>query len=224
LSGNDRVFGLDLLRAFAVLVVVYTHGSQLIKGTWVTDIIPLQVYRLGVFDGVTIFFVLSGFLIGRILLRTVTRERFDGNMLLEFWIRRWFRTLPNYFFVLTFLVVSSIIIRGKTPPDLVHFYTFTQNFASPHPPFFGEAWSLSVEEWFYLLIPIPLYFSTKANWLNRNKTILSWIFTVIVACTLFRIFRVFDLDIILRRDLDLNLRKQVLTRMDSLMYGVLGLI
>jgi len=63
---------------------------------------------------VTVFFVLSGFLIGRILLRTIDRQDFNGHLLAQFWVRR-----------------------------------------------FDEAWSLSIEEWFYLSIPIPLYLSTK---------------------------------------------------------------
>lgn len=222
MSATNRVFGLDLLRAFAVLFVVYAHGSFLLRDSWVLDVVSAKTYRLGVFDGVTIFFVLSGFLIGRILLKTFASKNFDGELLVEFWIRRWFRTLPNYFLVLSFLIFSAVMMKGRAPPDIFNFYTFTQNFVTPHPAFFGEAWSLSVEEWFYLLIPIPMYLATKVKNLDQQKLILSWIIAVIVACTLFRIFRVYSLDIEGFSAWDRNLRKQVLTRMDSIMYGVLG--
>jgi peptidoglycan/LPS O-acetylase OafA/YrhL len=167
MSENKRIFGLDLLRTGAIFCVVYGHGYYLIEGTSLGNLIPKEIYNLPVFDGVSIFFVLSGFLIGRILLRTVLKENFNGRMLIEFWIRRWFRTLPNYFFILSILVIYSFIFVNQPledqPVHLYRYFSFTQNLTSPHPNFFPEAWSLSVEEWFYLCIPIPLYFSTKLN-------------------------------------------------------------
>jgi peptidoglycan/LPS O-acetylase OafA/YrhL len=95
-------------------------------------------------------------LIGRILLRTVAREDFGRRALTEFWVRRWFRTLPNYFFVFTVLFVAHSVL-GETPAHALRYLSFTQYLASPPPAFFGESWSLAIEEWFYLLVPIPLY-------------------------------------------------------------------
>ncbi len=223
---STRVFGLDFLRAFAIFCVVYGHGYYLIKPTTYAKIIPEEIYRLPVFDGVSIFFVLSGFLIGRILIKTLSREEFGGKFLMEFWVRRWFRTLPNYFLVLSFLAIAPAIMLvpdySPKPDFLIHYYTFTQNISSPHPDFFPEAWSLAIEEWFYLCIPIPLYLSTKIKNLDRRHNLLFWIFIVIVASTLFRIYMAWHGGYVDINKWDSDIRKQVVTRLDSLMFGVLG--
>ena len=213
----NRVYGLDVLRALAILFVVYGHGYNLISGD-----VSLTLYLLPNLDGVTIFFVLSGFLIGRILLRTVAKHDFDGRMLVQFWIRRWFRTLPNYFAVLIFLVIAFSLLGSPQPEGLIRYFFFAQNVAWPQPAFFVEAWSLSIEEWFYLCIPIPLYLSTKIPNVDKRKLMLFWISAVIVLVTVFRIYRVQHFGYSTIGDWDEELRKQVVTRMDSLMFGVLG--
>lgn len=217
LAHNNRIFGLDVLRAFAVLCVVYGHGYRLIDHA-----IPSEIYKLPVFDGVTMFFVLSGFLIGRILLRTIAKDDFNGKMLIEFWIRRWFRTIPNYLLVLTFLIIVNYLSSQAQPGALIRYFFFSQNIASPHPDFFPEAWSLTVEEWFYLLTPIPLYLSTKLRKIDRRNLILFWIAGVILSVTAFRFYRAYHFGYLTVDDWDISLRKQVLTRLDSLMYGVFG--
>lgn len=216
-SNDNRVFGLDVLRAFAVLFVVYGHGYYLVE--WA---VPDKLYNLPVFDGVTMFFVLSGFLIGRILLRTVSHDQFDAGMLLTFWIRRWFRTLPNYLLVLSFVAISSVLLGKAYDGRLGLYFLFSQNLASPHPQFFPEAWSLTIEEWFYLTMPIPLYLAARCKHLDRTRLMPFYIALVIVVVTVFRWYRANYFDFELREEWDLNLRKQVVTRMDSLMFGVFG--
>lgn len=212
----NRVFGLDLLRALAIICVVYQHGYFLVEKQF-----SQPAYLSLVLDGVTMFFVLSGFLIGRILLRTFTREDFGVRTLVEFWLRRWFRTLPNYFLVLTLIALYIYLQGWQQSRDLALYFIFSQNIASPHPAFFQEAWSLTIEEWFYLCTPIPIYLACRLRDLDRRKLILAWIVSVIVAVTLFRLYRAAhgfaSLD-----DWDSSLRRQVVTRLDSLMYGVLG--
>ena len=96
---TNRVYGLDILRAMAILFVVFAHGSYLLR-----KVLPIDLVNIFVLDGVAIFFVLSGFLIGGILIRQFDQRRMDGRGLSQFWIRRWFRTLPNYYLVLLILV------------------------------------------------------------------------------------------------------------------------
>lgn len=214
---DKRVFGLDALRAFAILIVVFVHGySAAFKvGTE-------GIYNLPILDGVAMFFVLSGFLIGRILLKMTAKDNFNSKMLVEFWVRRWFRTLPNYFLVLTILVIF-INLSGYSQPDaMAQYFFFSQNFASPHPSFFPEAWSLSVEEWFYLITPIPLYLATKLRKIDRCHLMLFWIMTVIILVMVFRVYRVHHFGYSTFNDWDYAMRTQVLTRLDSLMFGVLG--
>jgi peptidoglycan/LPS O-acetylase OafA/YrhL len=224
---DNRVFGLDVLRALAILFVVYGHGYYQLVGS-----VDYTLYHIPVFDGVSLFFVLSGFLIGRILLKTIARDDFNGQILLQFWVRRWFRTLPNYFLVLTFVILSfkfletDIILLYKSnglglPEDLFLYFFFAQNIASPHPEFFKEAWSLTIEEWFYLTTPVPLYLLSKLKVTNQHKFILYYIILVILTVTVFRIFRTYNCCVTLD-DFELYIRKVVITRMDSLMFGVLG--
>ena len=69
ISTRQRVFGLDLLRAFAIFCVVHRHGKHLIYGTkldWLANM-PLP-------HGVDLFFVLSGFLIGLSVMKMASRE------------------------------------------------------------------------------------------------------------------------------------------------------
>ena len=65
---QNRVYGLDILRALAVLFVVLSHGSKLLFPSINRITFYLQ------FDGVAIFFVLSGFLIGGILIKVLEKE------------------------------------------------------------------------------------------------------------------------------------------------------
>jgi peptidoglycan/LPS O-acetylase OafA/YrhL len=220
MAAAERVFGLDLLRAVAILVVVYGHGMHFISPD-----LPANLLAIPVLDGVTLFFVLSGYLIGRILLKTISHEQFSGSMLLQFWIRRWFRTLPNYYFVLTLTIVATLVTGDRTPPMPEHvfsYYLFFQNLAWPHPEFFGEAWSLAIEEWFYLAIPIPLLLISKTRKIDLHRFMWFYIFAVILGTTLLRIYLVMTQGYDNKVDWDYNLKMQVVTRMDSLMFGVLG--
>jgi peptidoglycan/LPS O-acetylase OafA/YrhL len=214
---DNRVFGLDLMRAVAILSVVYAHGYGLL-GYGDTD----RVAGVSFVDGVTLFFVLSGFLIGRILLRTINRTDFDGRTLVQFWVRRWFRTLPNYVLMLSLLLIVTWLLGRSPPDDAISYYFFLQNIASPHPEFFGEAWSLSIEEWFYLCIPIPLYLSTKLKDVDRRRLMLYLMAAVILSVTLLRIYRAYRFDYSTVGEWNQALRTQVVTRLDSLMFGVLG--
>ena len=214
---HSRVFGLDVLRAFAIICVVYEHGYGLLYHA-----ISEELYNLPLFDGVTLFFVLSGFLIGRILLKTMNKSDLSAHVLLAFWVRRWFRTIPNYLLVLTFLVVVTHMSGQPRPDDLIYYYFFSQNIATPHPDFFAEAWSLTVEEWFYLVIPVLLLLSTKLRQIKQQHCVLFWIVAIIVAVTALRIYRVHQFGYVHYSDWDDALRKQVVTRLDSLMFGVLG--
>lgn len=140
---QNRIYGLDVFRAVAILIVLYGHG-KLVSGnafSFIPDI-PL-------IDGVELFFVLSGFLIGGILISTVEKEKkFDIKSLLIFWKRRWFRTLPTYYLVLfvNIFLTKTSLIGGDFKQFNYRFFIFCQNFSKGFFEFFWESWSLSVEE------------------------------------------------------------------------------
>lgn len=228
ITTTNRVFGLDILRACAILFVVIGHGTFLYPTT-IPQIIPKLISHIFGYDGVSIFFVLSGFLIGGILINTFEKKKGEKKVLLNFWIRRWFRTLPPYLLILTILLVLNFIFTegfhfSKKFPLI--FFTFTQNLYYKHPDFFSEAWSLSVEEWFYLLIPtiILTYIFLKQS---VKKSVLYTALSILIFITLYRFYRYSNIPAEVLSNFtvdewDLRFRKQVITRLDSLTYGVIG--
>jgi peptidoglycan/LPS O-acetylase OafA/YrhL len=143
---STREHGLDLLRAAAILMVISFHAGDL-SG------LPPALYRVLAFGwmGVDLFFVLSGFLIGR----QVLKPRLDspGRFLESFWTKRWLRTLPLYYVVLFVqVVVKPAVFHVPFKGDVWRFATFTQNYATPRD--FVASWSLCVEEQFYLFLPL----------------------------------------------------------------------
>lgn len=215
-AGNSRVFGLDLLRFFAIMFVVIGHSMI---------IFPPQ-YKLAIqgitLDGVAIFFVLSGFLIGGILIKMLEKNPPSFKLLLNFWNRRWLRTLPMYLVILIFLIVFTALVKPQRLPDDVYkYFFFLQNFDTPPPSFFGESWSLSIEEWFYLITPI-LLFGAILLFKMRVKTAFIWVISVVlVGVIVYRMIVFSDIESISRRDSHYILM-QVTTRLDAIMYGVLG--
>jgi len=210
---QNRVYGLDILRALAILFVVFEHGTYIFS-----DCTTKRIMELLVFDGVSIFFVLSGFLIGGILIRTIETKEISVSVLLQFWKRRWFRTLPNYFLI---LVVTFAVLGSGDVSGFAKYFLFIQNFGTPHPPFFGEAWSLSIEEWFYLLIPIGIFIAIKSG-IKLKHSLLFVITAIIVTAVCIRYYKFYTIHIDTVDVWDVNFRKQVITRLDTVMFGFLG--
>ncbi|MEQ1587018.1 MAG: acyltransferase [Cyclobacteriaceae bacterium] len=215
-NSGERVYGLDILRAIAILFVVLEHSIPYVKGA-----LP-QGLKIPIFDGVSFFFVLSGFLIGGILLKTIDKNGASFKTLQNFWIRRWYRTLPAYFLVLIILILISIPSKKLVGISLIEYFLFVQNFNSPHPNFFVEAWSLSIEEWFYLITPSFIIFLMNVLKISARKIILFTALFFILLITLIRIYKLNTIDIHSLLTWDSLIKKQVVTRLDSLMYGVLG--
>jgi len=224
-QGHNRVFGLDLLRFIAIFMVLIGHSLIFVPQEY-----KIKVYGF-LLDGVSIFFVLSGFLIGGILIKQLEKSKPNYAGLVEFWKRRWLRTLPAYLVVLLFLLIyTAIVLPDNLPSDWYKFFFFLQNFFAERPGFFAEAWSLSIEEWFYLTIPFimftVLYFTNSpVKW-----TVLIVSILVVIAITYFRVhlyhaynFSGKDADIEAFKDyMQLNIEYSVVPRLDSIMYGVIA--
>ncbi len=159
----SRVFGLDLLRAIAILLVLFTHWCGHFTA-WFQIETPAWLEFAGD-TGVDLFFVLSGFLIGRILLRIAPNPTWHAWRV--FLIRRALRTLPLYFLWLSLLLVLAPP-RHDAAAIALRFLTMTQNLVAPMPPdyYFAVTWSLAIEEWFYLLFSAALL--GLAACVNRN--------------------------------------------------------
>jgi peptidoglycan/LPS O-acetylase OafA/YrhL len=143
---------LDGLRALSVLAVLLFHFDAL-PWAWLR---PLQ--QAGFF-GVDVFFVLSGFLITTLLLREP--ERPIGTALLHFYARRTLRIFPLFYVACGLYALAALLRGGDTwaqyrefLPSLLFYWSDLRLAAHPEPfPYFGHAWSLAVEEKFYLLWP-----------------------------------------------------------------------
>ncbi|MAX81464.1 MAG: hypothetical protein CL843_14990 [Crocinitomicaceae bacterium] len=213
----QRIFGLDILRALAILFVVFGHARLLLPT-------ELSIYHdWFIPDGVSLFFVLSGFLIGGILIRLLENNTPTSKLLFNFWIRRWFRTLPNYFLILILLLALNTF---RDPNFSFHnigrYFIFAQNLFYTQPDFFPEAWSLSVEEWFYLIVPVCIFTLIWRFRFKPSKAIIGVVVFIILATTIFRSVRFLYVDLDSVIDWDGTFRKQVFMRLDSLMFGVLG--
>jgi peptidoglycan/LPS O-acetylase OafA/YrhL len=148
-SAPGRSLGLDLMRATAILMVLANHWVSHF-GYWFDFHVPPVADAIGD-TGVEVFFALSGFLIGRILIG-IARARPTWSDYQVFMIRRAMRTLPLYFLWLALLLAVFPPVQDRLVTTL-RCLTLTQNLFADMPPdyFYAVTWSLTIEEWFYLL-------------------------------------------------------------------------
>ncbi len=218
---SKRVFGLDLMRALAIIFVIIGHGG------WMLSYSNTKFPWIKIIDGVELFFVLSGFLIGGILIRKFQDKKvLKIKDIKEFWIRRWFRTLPNYYLIL--IVNALFVYFGIIKEDFSQFnwkfVFFLQNFSKPFYKFFWESWSLSIEEWFYLLFPILLacmYFFSKSLNISKKRIFLYSIIAFLLVPFLLRVFIAsrFEVD---QFWLGVRIYKVVIYRLDGIALGLLA--
>ena len=215
---SKRIFGLDILRSVSILFVMLRHSSAFLPSNC-----SLLINVSYAIDSVSMFFILSGFLIGGILLKIIENDNFTIKTVIGFWGRRWFRTLPNYFLILTILITLELLFhKNFLISNVKSYFYFSQNIFQCHPLFFDEAWSLSIEEWFYLLIPFLIFLAITVFRLENKKALIIVGLIVILFSTGFRYYRYRTIYLAHFWDLNLFFRSQVSTRLDSIMYGVYG--
>ena len=167
---KGRIPELDGLRGMAILLVVFAHyfavpgvgAARLLNGYW---------FRLG-WTGVDLFFVLSGFLIGGILLGV----RDSPNYFKTFYARRFFRIIPLYYAWILLYVAVAVFAGNfiaarigavqKIDVSILAHFLFLQNFheylkATVSFWWFSATWSLAVEEQFYLVAPLLVRYLPK---------------------------------------------------------------
>src|SRR5881275_2773117 len=149
-QNRERQPGLDLLRALAIIVVVAYHAALF------GFILPGRIDRFG-WIGVDLFFVLSGYLIGGQLLAPLRRDQRVN--LGRFFARRALRIMPAYFAVLAiYFLLPSWREYPEMSQPLWKFLLSIQNIALHGGTAFSHAWSLAVEDQFYLALPFLLLF------------------------------------------------------------------
>jgi peptidoglycan/LPS O-acetylase OafA/YrhL len=174
LISQKRIPELDGLRGVAVLMVVSFHyiNNQLINSS---SRIGRIIYKLTSFGwvGVDLFFVLSGFLIGTILMN----NRQAKNYFSTFYIRRIVRIIPNYYLLIGIFVIMCLIpffstdyfLTGNNVIPVWAYLVMVHNIFIAHLQNFGSTsisatWSIGVEEQFYIVFPLLVYF-LKEKWL-----------------------------------------------------------
>ena len=150
-SRTERLPSLDGLRAVAILMVLGSH-CQFAAG-WPAGRFPYLFYLFDGELGVRIFFVISGFIITRLLLE---EDRVFGAVSLRlFYLRRALRILPIYFAYLGVLALLSLAGRYHAPAsDWLGCLTFTRNYVGRGDSATEHFWSLAIEEQFYLCWPL----------------------------------------------------------------------
>ncbi|MGB9467184.1 MAG: acyltransferase [Candidatus Acidiferrum sp.] len=189
---EGRIPELDGLRGLAILLVILCHyianSQHASLGFWLHHL--LSAFTVG-WSGVDLFFVLSGFLIGGILLDARGSPSYFGT----FYLRRVHRILPIYYAWLILyigVVVGAVLffhgrssITGRDLAAVPYYFVFLQNVIYAPTPFQWEwlvvTWSLAVEEQFYLLAPPLIRFLS----VRRLVIVLG---TVICAAPLLRLF------------------------------------
>jgi peptidoglycan/LPS O-acetylase OafA/YrhL len=205
---HGHIPSLDGVRGVAILLVLLFHfkdyliGPEMLQGA-----LGLAGY-LG-WAGVDLFFVLSGFLITRILLAARSNEGYFSS----FYTRRFFRIFPLYYAVLFLIFLGPwSVIAGVLPPvsDHVWYWTYLSNWSimlkSANPQGVGHFWSLAVEEQFYMAWPLLVW------WLDGRA-----LFRVTVAlCAAAPLWRI----VLISKHWDPEwIYRNTFSRMDTLLVG-----
>ena len=191
---KQKIFfpNLDGLRFFSFFIVFLAHSfnadNSLIKETNWYKIIKVRMFSDGDI-GVSFFFVLSGFLISYLLIKE--KEITNKIDIKFFYIRRILKIWPLYYLVVIFGFLLFPVLKayfGQVPNETANpilCSTFLNNFDrmhhAPDASVIAVLWSVAIEEQFYLVWPVLLYFTESKYY--------KYIFLIILLCsTLFRIF------------------------------------
>jgi peptidoglycan/LPS O-acetylase OafA/YrhL len=167
---------LDGVRAIAALMVMFFHFFD---QQYSQNIIVKAIKTVSVFGqtGVSLFFVLSGFLITRILLQSKNKKNFFKS----FYLRRALRIFPLYYlFLVIYYFIVPLLLKVPIAPfqEQYYYWIYIQNIAISFNWNVKGAihlWSLAVEEHFYIVWPFLIYF------LNEKKIMISVYIIVCIA-------------------------------------------
>jgi peptidoglycan/LPS O-acetylase OafA/YrhL len=183
---DNRYPALHGLRVLAIISVVQFHVTWIFVEQSIKQDNELALMSLTVFFGMDLFFILSGFLIGSILLRSLDTS--GTQNLARFYVRRISRTFPPYYAVLGYLALTTVLTVGQKG-HLFYEIIYATNFVSLRRDdilmFWG--WSLALEEQFYLLVPL-LFFVLHRLRTDRARLlllVLIWASALVVRLSVF---------------------------------------
>jgi peptidoglycan/LPS O-acetylase OafA/YrhL len=215
-----RIYGLDLLRAYSILVVMLMHSGE--------NVLPKVVYnKVQLFffiDPLLVFFALSGFLIGNILIdASIQNDGFDFKRLKNFLTQRFFRILPTYYILLIIIIILQCLMHPYfSIRDAWTYFVFVQNFRSNDIYFFPESWSLSVEMWFYISISIGFFLIIQIKKIKPTYVLSFIALMVIAAVTILRYYKFEHHPPMSKLVWGRDYRMIVTTAIDGPMYGIIA--
>ncbi|MDN3579910.1 acyltransferase family protein [Mucilaginibacter flavus] len=169
INNKHKLAGLDHLRALAITLVFFYHYQLFGHPEW-----EGRICEFG-WTGVDLFFVLSGFLIAGQLFATIAR-RYQIS-LKQFFIKRFFRIIPAYLVMVGLYSFAPFLREGEGIAPVWKYLTFTLNYGLDrrYVGTFTHAWSLCVEEQFYLSLPLIILL---CRYLKVGKKI-TWLFPLL---------------------------------------------
>jgi peptidoglycan/LPS O-acetylase OafA/YrhL len=200
---SRRLIQLDFTRGIAILMVMGYHFTGLPTSVPLFRAIEFPLKQFG-WAGVDLFFVLSGFLVGGLLIGEIFRT---GSLRIGRFIkRRGFKIWPAYYAYLVFQLITRHLPPSTfLAANLLHLQNYLGTSLS-------HTWTLAVEEHFYLLLPLLLVWLHSSPWLRAKAIPLLAFICVAVLCI--RCFMVLVLG-------STRVWEYTHTRLDSLMFGVL---
>lgn len=169
---QQKLYGLDHLRALAILIVFLFHYFILSGGQpeWLPDFAKFG------WTGVDLFFVLSGFLISSQLFAQI--QQGENISFKHFFLKRFFRIVPAFLVTVGLYFCLPFFREKESLPPLWKFITFTQNIGLNLKDFgtFSHAWSLCVEEHFYLFLPLILILLQSTKLIKKSYWLLIVLF------------------------------------------------
>jgi peptidoglycan/LPS O-acetylase OafA/YrhL len=186
LPSEHRYPALDGLRGLAALMIVWHHFMQFtpVHEKWLAHFARFFGFA---WSGVDLFFVLSGFLITGILVDAKTRNHYFRT----FYGRRVLRIFPLYYGVLILVLLAAPrlgIQTGVTPASHIFFWTYTSNFyfafAGWPANYFSHLWTLAIEEQFYLVWPLVIFFAARLERL-RFGLLMAFLSVSLLRCVLY---------------------------------------
>lgn len=169
---QQKLYGLDHLRAFAIIFVFLFHYFILSGGKpeWLPDVAGFG------WTGVDLFFVLSGFLISSQLFAQIKQGQ--NISFSQFFLKRFFRIVPAFLATVALYFCFPFFREKESLPQLWKFLTFTQNLGLNLKDFgtFSHAWSLCVEEHFYLFLPLILIIIKLTNSFKKSYWLIIFLF------------------------------------------------
>lgn len=168
---NFKLLGLDHLRALAIsFVFIYHYGGMFAHPEW--------IHTIGTFGwtGVDLFFVLSGYLISSQLFLKIAKGRKISFR--EFFLKRFFRIIPAYLVVVVLYFSFPFLREREALAPLWKYLTFTQNLGldARSQGTFSHAWSLCIEEQFYLFLPLILILLVSIKGIKKGYILLLLLF------------------------------------------------